>query len=225
MLGHGGHMRANARTDVLARKVERLIQAEGLAEDQHRLDVCLAHGFVLLAGEEAELDAVSVHQLGIALRSRYHDAAIRLHEGGRKAAAGTKVEQRECGPTTDVQQKVAPVRIGLHEAKLEELTQTEFHHLETKPIALMLREMQEGTLHRHTGGQLGGEHARGAQLGKDTRHGEVGSIGEQRAEACLTGGLVVVVGLQLELGACCLQQRLDVKTSGEHRGECAQQCA
>mmetsp|Transcript_10962 Transcript_10962/g.32196 ORF Transcript_10962/g.32196 Transcript_10962/m.32196 type:complete len:320 (+) Transcript_10962:1762-2721(+) len=219
---HRLHIAGDALRDGLLAKVVRLLAVrKGPADEDRSARVCVEHRASLLPCEEAELSRVVQDGLALCLAvgASADKPEVRGCEGRVVLAARAKVNHRQLARARLVQ-KVGPVGIRLHEAKLEELREGQPQQPLPDPVAL--RGLDGALRGRLVDGQsrhpLCCQHVLRGELRHDGGHGQLRVRGEQLLEPGGVCRLALVVALLQQLLARHLEHPVEVEAGRDHAG-------
>jgi len=202
---------AHARRQRGAREVVGPRPPQRLADQQDQVHDA-AHALGRLVGAHvADRHGGLAHALAVA---RHHGAADpRVARGQLRVdlAGGAEVEQRHA-LASRVDQVVREVRVGLHEAELEQLAEHEPLEQRADGVAAGLGDAALAErLDRLAGREVHRQHPARRQVVVDGGHPQRGLVGHQRAVATQARGLGEVVGLLAELALRLGDQARDVE--------------
>ena len=192
----------------------------GLKGEQEQLQHQLAILAVLVPHGVADAIRRGHHLVAVPRQGRGQQLAVIVDEARLEAAGGTEIQQHDLPAFLPVL-VVGKIGIGLHHAQLEQLHEHQLHQGAHHPVALGLGQVDDGL--DGLAGDIGhGQHRLAGQLRQHMGHQEALVFRQQVAEGLQELGLLVVVGLILELALGVFQQGLDVQFHRQQAGHAQQ---
>ena len=145
---------------------------------------------------------------------RGDQVAVVVGEVAREAAHGAEVEQRHPF-VLGLVQVVPEVRVGLHEAELEQLAKHQAQELLADRVAQALRVLGRAqVLDRQRAHAIAREHAPGREVRVHARHEHARILADERAVLLLAARLARVVGLAAQLFLQLGEHRVEIQPRG-----------